>query len=234
MFSLWEIISPLRKIKSEKKYRWFDNLLLIFLGNFSLRLLFPLGLAFFVRSEGEDSFYHLVFSILLLDLLIYIQHVLSHKVDFLWRFHKIHHSDLDMDVTTALRFHPIEIVLSFFYKAFFIYVFCISIEAIFLFEIILSSMALFNHSNIKLPKKLDRFFQYVFVTPVFHTVHHSQVSAQMNSNYGFNLSIWDRIFKTYKEVHYKAIHIGLIEFSQNGQLLILKLLKFPFERGQKR
>ena len=233
VFSLWEIISPLRKTKNKKRYRWFDNILLIFLGNLSLKILFPLGLVPFANGESNQSVIGIVLFVILLDFLIYIQHILSHKVNFLWRFHRIHHSDSDMDLTTAIRFHPLEIVFSFLYKLFFVYIFSIPIEAILIFEILLSSMALFNHSNIKLPRQLDELMQLILVTPKFHTIHHSCINSELNSNYGFNLSIWDRIFRTYKHNDIDSINIGLKSFDQKEGFSIFDLLIYPLKLVRK-
>ncbi|WP_417334837.1 sterol desaturase family protein [Halobacteriovorax marinus] len=176
--------------------------LLLFLWNHFLPLVsayratdFGVGLIPWLGLSFEAS---VVLGLILMDLLIYFQHLLFHKIKILWKVHRVHHLDNLLDVTTALRFHPLELILSQLIKIAGVIAFGVSIESLLLFEITLSSFAIFNHANIQLPKKLDKFLASLFVTPNFHVIHHHPKLHLHNSNYGFCLSIWDRIFKTYE------------------------------------
>ncbi|MDQ6986571.1 MAG: sterol desaturase family protein, partial [Mariprofundaceae bacterium] len=173
-----------------------------------------------------------VVSVLLLDLLIYAQHVLFHAVPVLWRLHKVHHADQEIDVSTGLRFHPIEILLSMLIKMAAVALIGAPVAAVFLFEIILNGMAMFNHSNVRLPLKLDIWLRRLLVTPDMHRVHHSVHQRETNSNYGFNLSIWDRLFGTYvaqpRDGH-DDMRIGLPQFQSGRADSLVDLLKIPFK-----
>jgi sterol desaturase/sphingolipid hydroxylase (fatty acid hydroxylase superfamily) len=168
-------------------------------------------------------------SVIIFDGLIYIQHVLSHKWDFLWKIHRVHHSDIDLDTTSALRFHPAEIVFSFIFKVFCIFIFGFSSESVFILEILLSSMAMFNHSNIFIPNRMERLLRLLVVTPQMHIIHHSIEQFESDSNYGFNLSIWDRIFKTYTSTFISNGIIGQKYARTDSDHQIGALLKMPFK-----
>lgn len=208
LFALLETLKPLRKFKGARVKRWGHHLALILTGNLLIRFLVPIGTLFWAQYIQQQNFgllsrlqapYFLkvASAIFVLDLAIYTQHVVFHKVSWLWRLHRVHHYDTQFDVSTAVRFHPIEIFLSQGIKLAVIAFIGAPVLAVFLFEIILSSTSLFNHSNIFVPKKLDSFLRHFVVTPDMHRIHHSIHSKEMQSNFGFNLPIWDRLFKTY-------------------------------------
>lgn len=176
---------------------------------------------------------HIAVSAILLDLAVYWQHVASHKIPMIWSFHKMHHADRDIDATTGIRFHPVEIVLSMAYKMVIVLILGPHIVGVILFEIVLNGSALFNHANLRLPLWLDKIVRLVFVTPDMHRVHHSVIGRETNSNYGFNLSIWDRIFGSYidqpKEGH-DDMTIGLPEYQTDNPSHLLWCLMLPFNK----
>jgi sterol desaturase/sphingolipid hydroxylase (fatty acid hydroxylase superfamily) len=169
-------------------------------------------------------------AVVLLDFMIYIQHVVVHMVPMFWRFHIVHHSDLDLDVTSGLRFHPVEIALSMLYKIFIVLALGPSVMGVVIFEAILNGMAQFSHSNIRLPDSWDRLLRYVIVTPDMHRIHHSVEVNETNSNYGFNLSIWDRFLGTYIQDARKPqpeIVIGVAQYRRPEEVTFGKLLTMP-------
>lgn len=170
--------------------------------------------------------------IIFLDFMIYLQHVVLHMIPFFWRFHRVHHSDLDLDVSSGFRFHPLEILGSMIYKMGLIVTIGPSVLTVVVFEAILSGMAQFTHSNIKLPLGLDHILRWVFVTPDMHRIHHSIEMNETNSNYGFNISIWDRSLGTYIHDGLKPqpeIVIGIPEYRTPDQVSLLKLVMMPFQ-----
>ena len=171
-----------------------------------------------------------IFAVVFLDFAIYLQHVIVHKIPLFWRFHVVHHSDIDLDVSSGLRFHPVEILASMLYKIGIICLLGPAHMAVLTFEAILNGMALFSHSNIKLPGKMDYSCRKLIVTPDMHRIHHSIEVSETNSNYGFNLSVWDRILGTYKEEAIKAqpeIVIGIDMFRRPEELTFYSLLMMP-------
>ncbi|MBF0469932.1 MAG: sterol desaturase family protein [Gammaproteobacteria bacterium] len=209
LIAIWEVISPRRRLLRSKSERWVNNLLLTFLNTLLLRLLFPaaaVGVAAFAELHGWGLFHHFhtpgwlatILAVIILDFAIYIQHILFHAVPLLWRLHRVHHADPDYDVTTGARFHPLEIILSMLIKFATIVVIGAPVIAVVLFEIILNAMAMFNHGNIKLPLTVDHWLRTLLVTPDMHRVHHSVEDDEANSNFGFNLSLWDRLCATYR------------------------------------
>lgn len=206
-----ETLLPRRVRAIPRRKRWVTNWSVSILNTLTLRLMaFALpalaaGAALDAQTQGWGLLQHfalpawfeVVIAILILDFAIWFQHLVTHKVPILWRLHRVHHADRDMDVTTAIRFHPIEIALSMLLKIGIVYALGPSVLAIILFEIILNSTAMFNHANIRLPLSLDRWVRLILVTPDMHRVHHSVHRHEHDSNYGFSLSIWDRMFKTY-------------------------------------
>lgn len=245
VMALWEILSPRRILSVSKPYRWFSNLSIVVINTLVVRIIFPaaaVGVAAYATTKGYGLFNYLtinsiiavILSIVFLDMLIYWQHVIFHKVPFLWRIHRMHHADQDFDVTTGSRFHPIEIVLSMLIKFSAVLLLGIPIVAIILFEIILNLTAMFNHSNVSLPSSLDKIIRKLVVTPDMHRVHHSVIPSETNSNFGFNLSIWDKLFGTYiaqpSEGHL-GMTIGLSEYRdiQVSQALDNMLL-IPFKK----
>ncbi len=243
LVATFEWLKPRRNHAASRKTRWLNNFSLVVLASLLVRLIVPMGLVAFaikVESSGWGLFNYLqmsdgfiiILALVVLDFAIYWQHRLFHVVPILWRLHRVHHSDPVFDVTTAVRFHPLEIVLSIFIKATFVVVLGIPAVAIIAFEIILSGVALFNHGNIALPIKLDAIVRKLIVTPDMHRVHHSDIPAETNSNYGFNLSIWDRIFDSYHghpQKGHEAMNIGLKEYPLSLQKSHLwALIKMPF------
>jgi sterol desaturase/sphingolipid hydroxylase (fatty acid hydroxylase superfamily) len=210
VMALWELRAPRRALTVSKPRRWSANLGLAVLNTLLLRLAFPVaavGLAATAASRGWGllnqialpSALELLLAIVALDLAIWAQHVFFHAVPVLWRLHRVHHADLDYDLTTGARFHPIEILLSMLIKFAAILVLGPSVVAVILFEVILNAMAMFNHGNVHLPERLDRRLRRLLVTPDMHRVHHSVAADEANSNFGFNLSLWDRLFGTYRD-----------------------------------
>jgi sterol desaturase/sphingolipid hydroxylase (fatty acid hydroxylase superfamily) len=242
LVALWEIRAPRRNLTTSKKWRWFNNLSIIAINPVFLRLVFPVlavGMAQTAQANGWGLLNHfgttnviaLVAGIIALDLVIYLQHVMFHAVPILWRLHMVHHADLDYDLTTGLRFHPVEIVLSMIIKIAIIVALGPPVVSVLAFEIILNGMAMFNHGNIKLPLSVDRFLRLLVVTPDMHRVHHSVIIHETNSNYGFNLSIWDRLFGTYLAQPSKGhtdMIIGLSQFRDHRRLTLPWLLILPF------
>lgn len=244
VIALWEVIAPKRALTVSKAIRWFNNIGLVVLNTVILRLLFPaaaVGVAAFAASQGWGllNYYQLPFvlavilSVVAMDFIIYLQHVLVHAVPALWRLHRVHHADLDYDVTTGSRFHPIEIILSMLIKFATIVALGPPVVAVIAFEVILNAMAMFNHGNIGLPKAIDKVVRWFVVTPDMHRVHHSVEDNETNSNYGFNLSIWDRLFGTYidqpREGH-QGMTIGIHKYRDPKEVDQLPgMLMLPFK-----
>ena len=246
IMALWEILAPRRALTTSKSWRWISNLSIVFLNSFLVRLLFPVaavGLAAYAAEHGWGLFNQfqtpfwvaVVVSVVALDLAIYLQHVMFHAVPAFWRLHRMHHADLDFDVTTGARFHPIEIILSMLIKFAVLAVLGLPVVAVIVFEVLLNATAMFNHSNIRLPLILDRLIRRLIVTPDMHRVHHSIEDHETNSNFGFNLSIWDRLFGTYKnqpDAGHEAMTIGIRDFRDPRQVDRLPgMLLLPF-RGK--
>jgi sterol desaturase/sphingolipid hydroxylase (fatty acid hydroxylase superfamily) len=244
LVALWEILGPRRVLTAPKTWRWANNLGLTFFNSFLLRALFPIlavGMAALAAEKGWGLlniielpiWAAVVIAIVLQDLIIYAQHVLFHHVPIFWRLHKMHHADVDYDVTTGARFHPIEIFLSMAIKLAVVVLLGAPVISVILFEIILSTMAMFNHANAGLPLALDRIVRMFVVTPDMHRVHHSITLPEFNRNFGFNLAIWDRIFGTY-QAQPKAGHtemtIGLKEYQKDRKQSIFWMILLPFKR----
>lgn len=242
LVALWENRAPRRTLTTSKKWRWFNNLSIIAINPVLLRLVFPalaIGMAQKAQANGWGLLNHfgtprviaMVVGIVAMDLVIYLQHVMFHAIPTLWRLHMVHHADLDYDLTTGLRFHPVEIVLSMILKITIIVALGPPVVSVLAFEIILNGVAMFNHGNIKLPPSVDRFLRLFVVTPDMHRVHHSVIIRETNSNYGFNLSIWDRLFGTYlaqPSKGHKDMIIGLPQFRDHRRLTLPWLLILPF------
>ncbi len=245
VMALWEILSPRRILTVSKPYRWFSNLSIVVINTLVVRIIFPaaaVGVAAYATNKGYGLFNYftinsiiaVILSVVLLDMLIYWQHVIFHKVPFLWRIHRMHHADQDFDVTTGSRFHPIEIVLSMLIKFSAVLFLGIPIVAIILFEIILNLTAMFNHSNVSLPSSLDKIIRKLVVTPDMHRVHHSVIPSETNSNFGFNLSIWDKLFGSYisqPSAGHLDMTIGLNEYRDVKVSQALdNMLLIPFKK----
>ena len=238
---LWELAAPCRRLEIPRVIRWTNNLALVALDTAILRLAFPVlavGLATMAEAQGWGLFNRLdlpfwlaiLASILILDLAIYLQHVLFHAVPGLWRLHRMHHSDLDFDSTTGLRFHPVEILLSMLIKLAVVGAIGAPAVAVLAFEVILNATALFNHSNIALPRGLDRVLRLILVTPDMHRVHHSTDPRETNSNYGFSLPWWDRALGTYvaqPAKGHQGMEIGIEQFRTPRDLWIDRMLVQP-------
>ncbi|MGB0681530.1 MAG: sterol desaturase family protein [Magnetovibrionaceae bacterium] len=238
----WELASPRRKPTQSKAVRWANNLTLVAVNTLLLRFLFPVaavGVALNMDRENVGLFNWLklpeplaiLFAVIILDFVIWAQHVIFHKVPILWRLHRMHHADLDYDVTTGARFHPIEIILSMGIKMAVVALIGAPAAAVILFEVLLNATALFNHANIKLPQPVDRALRYLIVTPDMHRVHHSWHWEETDSNYGFNLSVWDRLFGTYRveaRDGQEGMTIGLESFRDPSNLRLDKLITLPF------
>lgn len=242
VMALWEVKAPRRPLSLTRKLRWSHNLGLIVVNSMLLRLFFPaaaVGFAWQAEAKGWGLFNQIELpgwmvvlgSVILLDLAIYWQHRLFHRIPMLWQYHQVHHADLDYDVTTATRFHPIEILLSMVIKMVAITLIGAPALAVMVFEIILNGCAMFNHGNVKLPSAIDKAVRTLLVTPDMHRVHHSVVRHEHNSNYGFNLSIWDRLFGSYvaqPAAGHIGMGIGLNRFRSPKFQLITEMLKMPF------
>jgi len=242
LVALWELMAPRRSLNYSKTVRWYSNLGVAFLNSAVLRLVFPLlatGLAVMAEQNGwgilnnVDLPYGLSFviALVLMDLVIYLQHVLFHALPLLWRFHRMHHTDLDFDVTTGARFHPIEIILSMVIKMMVVVAIGPPVLAVLVFEVLLNLTSMFNHGNIHLPISLDRILRKFVVTPDMHRVHHSTLSTETNTNFGFNLPWWDHMFGTYcdqPEHGHEGMTIGITQFRHSKELHLHRLVIQPF------
>ena len=238
---MWEIAAPRRRQEVPRVLRWSNNLALVIVDTAILRLVFPMlavGLAVMAQAGGWGLFNVLdwpgwvtvVLSVLVLDLAIYLQHVMFHAVPALWRLHRMHHADTEIDATTGLRFHPVEIVLSMAIKLAVVAALGAPPVAVLIFEVLLNATALFNHANINLPRRVDRVLRLVMVTPDMHRVHHSVIPAETNSNFGFNLPWWDRLLGTYRAQPVKGhlgMTIGLERFRDRRELWLDRMLLQP-------
>ncbi len=237
---------PARKSKLTKRVRWLGNFSLLIISSVVARLLVPIGvtgIALYASSQGLGLFNNInlpnwliiTLSVLLLDLMIYWQHRIFHLVPMLWRFHKVHHADSHIDASTGLRFHPIEILLSILLKGLAVLLLGVPAIAVIIFEVALNGFALFNHANIRLPRWLEYPLRAILITQVLHRIHHSQVVEETNSNYGFSVSWWDRLFGSYKSQAKKSdedLDIGLKNYkADNKTATLLSLLKMPFDKN---
>lgn len=239
--ALWELAAPRRRRDIPRVIRWSNNLALDVIDTAILRLSFPIlavGLAVLAEERGWGLFniieapfgLAVILSMLLLDLAIYLQHVMFHAVPALWRLHRMHHADLDFDATTGLRFHPIEILISMAIKLALVAALGPPAVAVLLFEIILNATALFNHANINLPRPVDRWLRWIVVTPDMHRVHHSVDPRETNSNYGFNLPWWDRLMGTYvaqPAKGHEGMTISIEQFRTTRDLWVDRMLIQP-------
>lgn len=237
-----ELALPRRTIFQPRSLRWTNNFAITILNAVMLRLLFPaatVSVALYVEESefgllaglGMPNFMSIPLAIVALDLITYAQHRLFHEVPLLWRIHRMHHSDVDIDVTTGLRFHPIEMLLSMIIKLLTIWLLGAPAIAVIFFEVILNAMSMFNHANFHLPEKTDEMLRKGIVTPDMHRVHHSTRVRETNSNYGFSLSCWDRLFDSYiaqPEDGHLEMDIGVAEFREITDIRLDKILMQPF------
>jgi len=238
----WELAAPRRRQKLERKARWPGNLGVVVLDTLLVRLIFPMGAvaaALAAEAGGWGLFNALrapawiaiPASVILLDLAIYLQHVLFHAVPAFWRLHRMHHADLEFDVTTGVRFHPVEILLSMVIKLAVVTALGAPAFAVLVFEVLLNATSMFNHGNVSLPHGLDRVLRWVVVTPEMHRVHHSVEVYETNSNFGFNLPWWDRLFGTYRdqpEAGHLGMTIGIAQFRDPAEQRLDHMLTQPF------
>lgn len=243
LMALAETMFPRKERTQKRSARWVTNWTLVILDTLALRFFVPVlavGAAVYAEDKGWGLFsltelptwLEITLAILLLDMAVYAQHVASHKIPILWRIHKVHHVDRDIDVTTGARFHPIEIILSMAYKLACVVLIGPAAIAVFLFEVILNASAMFNHSNVKIPLSIDRFIRTLVVTPDTHRVHHSIIQRETDSNYGFFLSIWDRLFGTYidqPKLGHDDVIIGLAEHQTDQPTSLFWSLLLPFK-----
>ncbi|MCB1381581.1 MAG: sterol desaturase family protein [Notoacmeibacter sp.] len=244
--AILELVSP-RLARPEmagslKMRRWFTNLSMVVLSTILMRVVFPaaaVGTAIFAERHGHGllraaqvpPFIGGVFAFVFLDFAVWLEHLASHKIPLLWRIHRMHHADQGFDLTTALRFHPVEILLSMVWKAAIILALGPPVIAVLVFEIVLNATAMFNHANFKIPLPLDRRLRLFIVTPDMHRVHHSTIQQETDSNYGFNLPLWDRMFGTYRDQPrdgHEAMKIGLDEFRGGSAAGLGWSLLLPF------
>jgi len=242
IMSILEYQFPKKQRNVPRAQRWFTNYAITLIDSLVLRFLVPvaaMGVAAIVSANSWGLLniielpmvLEIVIAVMFLDMCIYWQHVASHRFAILWRIHKVHHADRDIDASTGVRFHPVEIVLSMLYKMAIVFFLGPAVLAVFIFEILLNASALFNHANVSLPKWLDRIIRWVFVTPDMHRIHHSVVGSETNSNYGFNLACWDRLFGSYVEspiMGHTEMTIGLPEYQDERPTKLLWVLQVPF------
>jgi sterol desaturase/sphingolipid hydroxylase (fatty acid hydroxylase superfamily) len=227
-----------------KAKRWLTNVSIVIVSSLALRIIFPLaavGTAIWAESReygilpwlGIPSIAVGVIAFIILDFAIWFEHLMSHKISLFWRVHRMHHADIGFDVTTALRFHPIEIVLSMLWKAVVIILLGAPPVAVLIFEIVLNGSSMFNHANLKLPEAVDRLLRLVIVTPDMHRIHHSTERAETDSNYGFNFTFWDRLFGTYRREPIRGrtgIEIGIEDWRDERPAHLVWSLLLPFKR----
>jgi sterol desaturase/sphingolipid hydroxylase (fatty acid hydroxylase superfamily) len=242
LMAAWEIAAPRRALAFPRLTRWPSNLGIVVLNTLVVRALFPLlavGMAALAAERGwgllnafaVPGWLAVVLAVVLLDLAIYLQHVMVHAVPALWRLHRMHHADLDFDVTTGARFHPLEIVLSMAIKLAAVSVIGASPLAVLVFEVLLNATSMFNHGNVRMPAGLDRALRWVVVTPDMHRVHHSIRPEETNSNFGFNLPWWDRLLGTYRDRPrdgHAGMTLGIEQFREAHELRLDRLLVQPF------
>jgi sterol desaturase/sphingolipid hydroxylase (fatty acid hydroxylase superfamily) len=238
----WEVLAPRRAQKLARGTRWPSNIGIVVLDTALVRLVFPttaVGLALIAEARGWGLLHTLALpiwasvplAVMALDLAIYLQHVLFHAVPVLWRLHRVHHADLEIDVTTGARFHPIEILLSMGIKLGVIAALGTPAVAVLLFEVLLNATSMFNHSNVRMPARLDRVLRWIVVTPDMHRVHHSIVVHETNSNFGFNLPWWDRLFGTYRDqpaARHETMTVGIEQFRNPVEQRLDRMLTQPF------
>lgn len=239
---LWEMKRPRRSLRANRYLRWRGNLFLVAANNLLIQVCLPMGLAGLAQLTQENGwglFNWLsakpvvagIFSFFLLDLAVYFQHILFHHVPILWKLHRVHHADLDIDVTTGVRFHPIEIVISSILKAVVIFLLGAPALSVILFEVVLNATAMFNHGNVMIDPRKDKFLRYLLVTPDMHRVHHSIILSETNSNFGFNFPWWDVLFGTYKsqpEAGHEGMTIGLPNAQCSRAVDLPIMLGMPF------
>ncbi len=245
VMALWELLAARRELTALKRRRWFANLGMMVLDTLIVRFLFPtaaVGMAWAAAEQGWGLLNHVALpfwlavagSVALLDLGIYLQHVMFHAVPALWRIHRVHHTDLDLDVSSGVRFHPVEIVLSMVIKLGLVAALGPPALAVLIFEVVLNATSMFNHSNVRIPFGVDKVLRWLVVTPDMHRVHHSIELGETHSNFGFNLPWWDRLMGTYRDqpaAGHLGMALGVDEFRKPEQQTLPWLLGLPFFGG---
>lgn len=241
---LAEALFP-RRASQFRRRRWPANLGLVVFNTLAIRLILPgatVALAIWAEHKhvgllnllSLPTWFSLILAVIVLDMLIYWQHRFSHTIPMLWRFHRLHHADTVIDVTTGARFHPVEIGFSLLLKLLAILLLGPSAWAVIIFEVLLNATAMFNHSNVNLPLKLDSLIRKLFVTPDMHRVHHSVYASEYNQNFGFNLSVWDYLFNSYTDQPrdgHLDMQIGLPYFRSDREAGLLPMLSQPFRQA---
>jgi len=243
--AVWEGLAPRRGEPNLRAARWPSNIGIVVLNTFLVRLVFPTSAVGLALVEGQHgwglfnmmslpSWATMIISVLLLDLALYLQHVLFHAVPLLWRVHRMHHADIFFDITTGVRFHPFEIMLSLCIKLIVVAALGPPAIAVLVFEVLLNATSMFNHGNVWIDKTLDRYVRWIVVTPDMHRVHHSMLVHETNSNFGFNLPWWDRLFGTYRSQPargHDGMTIGIEQFRGRNDLRLDRMLIQPFLGG---
>ncbi|MTI18770.1 sterol desaturase family protein [Rhodobacteraceae bacterium RKSG542] len=243
VLALLEIVIPMRREAHDRPQRWFANLGLSIVSTLVLRFVLPVAAvasAYWANLNGIGLFNWLdvspliagVIAFFILDFAVWLEHLVSHKWQWLWNLHKVHHSDRRLDVSSAIRFHPLEICVSMLWKAALVVALGAPVLSVVIFEIVLNAASLFNHANIKIPRAMDRILRLVIVTPDMHRIHHSDEKIETNSNYGFNFPFWDRLFGTYTEdpaLGQEKMVIGLKQYPGGETKKLLWLLVLPFK-----
>ncbi|HET7059442.1 MAG TPA: sterol desaturase family protein [Nitrospiraceae bacterium] len=241
LLAIWEICAPRRALTNSKARRWVANLGIVVIDALLIRILFATGAVGAALMAAQHAWgllnqwrgpawLEIIMAVIALDLALYLQHVLFHAVPILWRLHMMHHADLDVDVTTGVRFHPAEIALSMLIKIGIILLIGASPTAVVIFEVLLNATSLFNHSNVRIPTSLETVIRSLVVTPDMHRIHHSVHARETNSNFGFNLSWWDRLVGTYRaepQDGQTAMSLGLEQFRDPDRLTLLGILVMP-------
>ncbi len=242
VMAFWEVLVPRRRLTMSKVRRWVANLSVVVIDAGIIRLLFAAGAVGTALLATEQnwgllnhvawpSWVEIILAVIALDFTLYLQHVMFHAVPLFWRFHMMHHADLDCDVTTGLRFHPVEVVLSMVIKLAAIMVVGPSHYAVLTFEVLLNATSMFNHGNVRIPTTVDRVLRWLIVTPDMYRVHHSTRPRETNTNFGFNLPWWDRLLGTYRsqpEGGHEEMTLGLKQFRDPARLTLMGMLTLPF------
>jgi len=247
LMASWESLAPLRPLTTSRPRRWLANLALSVLDTLLVRAVLPtaaVGVAMAATERGWGllnllgwpGWMLVPLAVVALDLVVYLQHVLFHALPLLWRFHMVHHSDLDVDVTTGVRFHPIEILASAAIKVAAVALLGAPALAVLVFEALLNATSMFNHSNVRMPRGVERILRWIVVTPDMHRIHHSADRRETDSNFGFNLPWWDRLLGTYRLHPFRGqqgLTLGLEQFREPGRLTLPRILALPFAGARK-
>lgn len=242
LMGILEAVFPARERLQKRSSRWVTNLGLVIIDTIVIRLLFPIlavGAALWAQTQGWGVFnlialpdwLAILLAVIILDMMIYWQHVAFHRIPWLWRLHKIHHADRDLDATSGLRFHPVEIVISMLYKIVIVVALGAPVLAVIIFEILLNACAMFNHANLRLPNWVERPLRQILVTPALHRIHHSVRERETNTNFGFSVIWWDKIFRSYTDQPKGKLTLGLSEHQTDAPSNLIWSLTAPFKRN---